>query len=102
MSNPYGQDRFENDDGRGLRDLSDYVMVRDAYDRALEKLVLSRTFMTLEAQQAFDEEWSRHMHKNYDLKGAAESIKELIDSQRDLPPDAKAVLYGNLDRLYLR
>lgn len=40
----------------------DYQMVRDQYDQALEKLTMARTFMTLEGQQAFDEEWARHMH----------------------------------------
>lgn len=53
------QDRFENDDGSRSPGTPNFL--EDAYHRALDKLVMSRTFMTLEAQQAFDEEWGRSM-----------------------------------------
>lgn len=66
------QDRFENDDGSRSPGTPNFL--EDAYHRALDKLVMSRTFMTLEAQQAFDEEWGRSMRSA--VKTSTESTNE--------------------------
>lgn len=34
-----------------------------SYDRALDKLVMATKFMTMEAQRAFDAEWTSHMRQ---------------------------------------